>query len=185
MTLEDLTNDDAWPLVLLGLRLLVAGLLYLFLLSAFRTLRAELKTAARPIPRRRRGALPAPTPDPRPIPPLAPPPDPQAGTQAWIEITGYPADPARVGQRYPLVGPTLLGRDPRATIVLGDPHISARHARLVPRDGTWWIEDLGSTNGTAVNDRPVTEPVRVVSGAELRLGSVHARVRTDPARTLR
>jgi pSer/pThr/pTyr-binding forkhead associated (FHA) protein len=45
----------------------------------------------------------------------------------------------------------LVGRDPRCDIVLRDVTVSRRHARLICRDGAWIVQDLGSTNGTAVN----------------------------------
>lgn len=46
----------------------------------------------------------------------------------------------------------LLGREDSCDVVLGDPCVSRRHARLVFRDGNWVIHDLQSTNGTTVND---------------------------------
>jgi hypothetical protein len=46
----------------------------------------------------------------------------------------------------------LLGRHPSCEILLDDLSVSRRHARLFFRDGSWVIQDLGSTNGTRVND---------------------------------
>ncbi len=45
----------------------------------------------------------------------------------------------------------LVGRDPRCDLVVEDPSVSRRHARLTFRDGAWVIQDLASTNGTSVN----------------------------------
>ena len=45
----------------------------------------------------------------------------------------------------------LIGRDPRCDIVVQEPSVSRRHAQLTFRDGVWVIQDLASTNGTAVN----------------------------------
>jgi len=45
----------------------------------------------------------------------------------------------------------LIGRHPACDIVVGDPSVSRRHAQLTFRDGVWVIQDLASTNGTAVN----------------------------------
>jgi hypothetical protein len=45
----------------------------------------------------------------------------------------------------------LVGRDSRCDIVLEDVTVSRRHARLICRDGSWLVQDLDSTNGTAVN----------------------------------
>ena len=50
---------------------------------------------------------------------------------------------------------TKLGRAAENTIVLDGTFVSAEHAVIVQRDGGWWLTDRGSTNGTAVNDRPV------------------------------
>jgi hypothetical protein len=49
----------------------------------------------------------------------------------------------------------IVGRHPSCDIVLGDPTVSRRHARLRFRDANWVLHDLGSTNGTLVNDAPV------------------------------
>lgn len=45
----------------------------------------------------------------------------------------------------------LIGRHDSCDIVLADPSVSRRHARVIFRDGSWIIQDLASTNGTAVN----------------------------------
>jgi hypothetical protein len=49
----------------------------------------------------------------------------------------------------------LVGRAASCDIVVADPTVSRRHARLVCRDGRWLVHDLGSTNGTTVNGMPV------------------------------
>ena len=71
------------------------------------------------------------------------------------------------GVIFPLEGWITVGRAATSEIVLDEPFVSSTHARLFPRGQFYVVEDLGSTNGTFVNDRPVTE-------AELRLD---ARVR--------
>jgi pSer/pThr/pTyr-binding forkhead associated (FHA) protein len=54
--------------------------------------------------------------------------------------------------------------------VLDDDYSSSRHARIFPQDGGWFVEDLGSTNGTFVGRDRVTEPVPVRVGAQVRVG---------------
>lgn len=57
-----------------------------------------------------------------------------------------------------------IGREPVNDIVLSDPEISRRHARLMYQAGRYVLEDLGSTNGTSVNGRRITEPAVLNAG---------------------
>jgi pSer/pThr/pTyr-binding forkhead associated (FHA) protein len=50
-----------------------------------------------------------------------------------------------------------FGRAPDNDVVVGDPATSGHHGRIEPRAGSFWIADLGSTNGTLVNGEPVIE----------------------------
>jgi len=50
-----------------------------------------------------------------------------------------------------------VGRAPDNDVVVGDPATSGRHGRIEVRAGSFWISDLGSTNGTLVNGEPVIE----------------------------
>ena len=70
----------------------------------------------------------------------------------------------------------LIGRATNNDVVLRDPSVSKVHARAALRDGTWVLSDAGSTNGTWVDDRPLTPqgPGSVLrSGVTVKLGSVH------------
>jgi hypothetical protein len=75
------------------------------------------------------------------------------------------------GTRYPLrANVVTLGRDADNVIVVDDRRISRYHARLrISPAGTVLLEDLDSTNGTFLQGRPVTEPVRLVPGASFTL----------------
>lgn len=76
-----------------------------------------------------------------------------------------------LGQRFEISGPSLLlGRDPSADIMVEDLEVSRRHARLIAQSGGYAIEDLGSTNGTFVNQRPVSSLLPLRPGDEIRLG---------------
>jgi pSer/pThr/pTyr-binding forkhead associated (FHA) protein len=66
--------------------------------------------------------------------------------------------------------PILIGRAPECTLVLEDDYASGRHARLSLQQGTWMVEDLGSTNGTFLGRNRVQDPVPVSPGAPVRIG---------------
>jgi pSer/pThr/pTyr-binding forkhead associated (FHA) protein len=66
--------------------------------------------------------------------------------------------------------PISIGRADDSTVVLTDDYVSTRHARLVPADGKWLVEDLGSTNGTYLDRQRVTSPTPVPLGTPIRVG---------------
>jgi hypothetical protein len=66
--------------------------------------------------------------------------------------------------------PITIGRAEDSTLVITDDYASARHARLVPRDAQWFLEDLGSTNGTYLDRAKVTGPTPVPLGVPIRIG---------------
>ena len=65
----------------------------------------------------------------------------------------------------------LLGRNPECTLVLDDDYASGRHARVFYDDKSWFVEDLGSTNGTHVNGERITAPTQLQAGTQLRIGT--------------
>ncbi len=66
--------------------------------------------------------------------------------------------------------PILLGRAQEATLVLEDDYASGRHARLFPQGTRWFIEDLGSTNGTFLGGNALTRALPVELGVPVRIG---------------
>jgi pSer/pThr/pTyr-binding forkhead associated (FHA) protein len=70
-----------------------------------------------------------------------------------------------------------IGRANDSTLVLDDDYASTRHARLAPRDGEWLVEDLGSTNGTYLDSRKVTDPTPVPIGVPIRIGKTTLELR--------
>jgi hypothetical protein len=139
--------------VILLLRLALVVLIYLFLasiaLAAARELRALARYGAAPGQGRRGGHL----------------------------IVVQPGATSLVpGEALPLRPVTKLGRAAQNTIVLDDTFISAEHAVIVQRDGGWWLTDRGSTNGTAVNDRPVKGEVGLRTGDVVAIGDVRLKV---------
>jgi hypothetical protein len=73
------------------------------------------------------------------------------------------------GVVFPLEGWINVGRAATSDIVLDEQFVSSTHARLVPRGQFYYVEDLGSTNGTFVNERQVTE-AQLKMDSRLRIG---------------
>jgi hypothetical protein len=74
-------------------------------------------------------------------------------------------------------GPVTLGRADDSTLVLTDDYASTRHARLLPGDGAWLVEDLGSTNGTYLGQAKVVRPTPVPLGTPIRIGKTAMELR--------
>jgi len=175
--------------VLFGARILLLVLLYLFLLFVVRALRSDLRAATRrgvPAKGASMDALPS-----APGAPRAPASNAAGAPLADAQRTGAPTRRApgpglevveagqtalAPGQRFPLGDALSIGRSAGNDITLEDDWISAQHLRLRRQNGAWMAEDLGSTNGTRVNGRPLKGAARVKSGDVLDLGRVKLRV---------
>ena len=70
-----------------------------------------------------------------------------------------------------------FGRAEGSTVVLDDPYISDHHARVFLREGEWCIADLGSTNGTFLNQVKVTTATPIAAGDQLGIGKTTVQVR--------
>jgi hypothetical protein len=81
----------------------------------------------------------------------------------------------RVGDRTEIVGSqgAVLGRSRDCDVVIDDANISRRHAAVRPSGGSWIIEDLGSTNGVAINGRRIAAPQSLKAGDTIELGTAH------------
>ena len=96
------------------------------------------------------------------------------GTPTKLQIVGGP----NTGQSVPLgEEPILLGRGTDAAIRLDDDYVSTRHARFATNGEEWFVEDLGSTNGTYVGSQRVSAPVPVGIGVQVRLGKTIVELR--------
>ncbi|MCA8983664.1 MAG: FHA domain-containing protein [Planctomycetaceae bacterium] len=73
------------------------------------------------------------------------------------------------GVRFDLSGSMVIGRGAQNPIRILDTEASRVHARIVPRDGGWVLEDLNSSNGTFVNGQPIKQRF-LESGDQIRLG---------------
>ena len=141
-------------LVLTVLRLSFLVLIWLLVLWCLRTLRSDIygtRVGARSSGRRRLGRR----------------------SDVPLDDGGDSPAPRRSGPvtLVVLAGPlVLIGRAPSCTLVLDDDFASGRHARIFPHDGRWFVEDLGSTNGSWLGDHRVGEPEPMEPGLQLKIG---------------
>ena len=143
---------DGWLLVLWLVRLLFLALLYIFLARVVRALLRDLRAATR-----------------------------ESGSSLGrlVVVTSPTGDPA-AGTAFPLDAITTIGRDVNNAIVIDDPFASAEHAILTFRGRGWYVEDLGSTNGSYVNGTRIDGLAPLTYGDELGIGQ--ARMRLERAR---
>ncbi len=88
-----------------------------------------------------------------------------------LTAIGDDASPDSAGGLRIELSPTMtLGRAASNTIVVDDEFASAEHARIVLRDGRWWLEDCGSRNGTMLNGEPVESPASMSDGDIIGVG---------------
>jgi pSer/pThr/pTyr-binding forkhead associated (FHA) protein len=66
--------------------------------------------------------------------------------------------------------PLLIGRGSDAAIRLDDDYVSTRHARVARSGDQWYVEDLGSTNGTYIGTSRITQPTAISLGTQIRIG---------------
>jgi len=65
----------------------------------------------------------------------------------------------------------VVGRAPECELLLADTYVSQQHARIFGKNGSWYVEDLGSTNGTFVNEQKLAAPAMVQPGDRVRVGT--------------
>jgi FHA domain len=78
----------------------------------------------------------------------------------------------RAGQRVEIERAVIIGRSAECDLKLNDNYLSSRHARVVNEAGELTIEDLGSTNGTYVNQQPVSGRMHLERGDIVQVGGV-------------
>ncbi|HEU0131240.1 MAG TPA: FHA domain-containing protein [Mycobacteriales bacterium] len=147
-------------LAILLVRLGFLALLWLFVFAVLRVIRLDVYGPRVPKATRQPAPSPARAPAPKPKPK-------QGKMPRHLVVTAG----SLAGQTVELDNaPVTIGRAPESTLVLTDDYASSHHARLVPRDGQWLIEDLGSTNGTYLDKAKVTAPTPVPVGGKVRIG---------------
>jgi pSer/pThr/pTyr-binding forkhead associated (FHA) protein len=148
------------------LKLCLLALLYLFFFRVLRAVWAELRT---PVPAS--GAQAAPS--------AAAPPAAASRKERKAAAKAAKAVPQLVvlepadqrGRGYQLGNEASLGRAAGCQITVDDTYVSQIHARVFTRDGQWFVEDLGSTNGTWLNRHKVSGPMVIERGDKLQVGN--------------
>ena len=84
-----------------------------------------------------------------------------------------------VGDAFPLLARTTLGRTPMNTVVLSDSSVSAEHAHVILQAGQWWLIDQDSRNGTSVNGVLIEEPVVLSTDDVIGVGRVRLKIELD------
>ena len=79
------------------------------------------------------------------------------------------------GEHYDLFGGLSLGRSADADIRLDDRYASGIHARVFNRGGSYFVEDMNSTNGTLLNSRELHGEAELASGDAIRIGDTEFR----------
>jgi len=145
-------------LTLFLVRIAYLAILWIFVLSAISVIRSDMFGARLPSAG---GAAPAPKPPKQKAPPK------RRGSPTHVAViqgqnSGATASLANA--------PILIGRGNDAAIRLDDDYVSTRHARIVASGDQWYVEDLGSTNGTYLGTQRITQPAPIGLGAQVRIG---------------
>lgn len=152
------------PFVLAVLKFILLAFLYVFVYRAIRAILADLR--GRP-PKQQR------TPKRQAAKPRAKTRRSSGGTPGKIIV--------RAGGKpmtHRLRGTIEIGRADSCDVRLDDTYASQVHAKIFERNGAWAVEDLGSTNGTYLNQRRLSVPTEIAAGDEIRIGKTVLEVRT-------
>ena len=145
-------------LTLMLIRFAYLAILWIFVLSAISVIRSDMFGARVP-----QAAREAAAPKPRRQPKQRA----RKGAPTHVLVV----DGANQGERADLAAaPILIGRGNDAAIRLDDDYVSTRHARIGASGDQWYVEDLGSTNGTYVGNSRISQPTSISLGTQVRIG---------------
>jgi hypothetical protein len=102
-----------------------------------------------------------------------------SGASGHMQLLGWlvPLDGAQRGELCTLAPVSQVGTDPGCTVVLQDPYMSSHHAEVKAEGGVWILRDLGSTNGTFVNDQRIDKR-ELVDNDVVKFGQCSAKFKT-------
>ena len=143
------------------------AVLYLFLLWIARSAMKDLSRASAGSA----AAEPVDLPGPRRREPSGP--DLRAGVDPRLEVVA--AMGHEPGTTFDVSSGATLGRSDSADIMVDDPFASSAHARIYARGDFMQLEDMGSTNGTYLNGRPVRGAERLKEADSIRIGDTEYR----------
>jgi len=151
-------------LTLFLIRMAFLAILWIFVLSAISVIRSDMFGAR--VPETARNGAPAPSRKTKAAKTKAPR-KPRRGAPTHLVVV----DGENAGVRAELAdAPLLIGRGSDAAIKLDDDYVSTRHARVAASGDEWFVEDLGSTNGTYVGPVRITQPTTIGPGVQVRVG---------------
>jgi pSer/pThr/pTyr-binding forkhead associated (FHA) protein len=139
------------PFALSALKYGLLALLFLFIWRSMRWAVRGLNVDRTATSRGGRGKEPTPTPPP-------------------TTLVVYPPDGARP-RTFKMATSMTVGRALECEVRLEDTYASQQHARVFGKESSWYVEDLGSTNGTFVNDQKLAAPAMVQPGDRIRIGT--------------
>nr|WP_218910886.1 FHA domain-containing protein [Nocardioides thalensis] len=140
------------------IRIAYLAILWIFVLSAISVIRSDMFGARMPTPAT--GGKP-------PKQPKQKAPPKRRGAPTHVAVVQGP----NTGITAALAdAPILIGRGNDAAIRLDDDYVSTRHARIAASGDQWFVEDLGSTNGTYLGNQRLTQPTTIMLGSQVRIG---------------
>ena len=102
------------------------------------------------------------------------------GGTAILKVESTSGEYGIEDSEYELSGDIRLGRGKENDVVLPDPFASNHHAAIHLRNGQYWLEDMGSRNGTLLNGMLLTKPAVLANSDQIKVGDVILRfVRWD------
>lgn len=144
-------------LTLFLIRIGYLAVLWIFVLSAISVVRSDMFGArapanGRPAPRKEKASKARP---------------PRRGNPTQIAVVSGPSAGHTLSLDH---APIVIGRGADAQIILDDDYVSTRHARVAVSGDQWFVEDLGSTNGTYIGSVRITQPTAISVGTQVRIG---------------